>query len=331
MVLGIEETLFVFAPEDIGAQTEVQDLRLLLKASFGGDRSAAGRYAAEQRWKGHVKRRLKVSDRLAGNAVLIERKWGIDKMPALKNVSTEALMRLVNNGVITAGVPYTSIDADLSNPLLGSTNSLEFGETPQTDRTAIVHHLAAGIIRNWESSASRLPALLAKMVAVDVFGLTDTLPARVTDGLTKLDSPLSEFFQNGSSPSEHAETLGAVVKAMYERTQQYLAEEGFGENAQIPLFRATIFPARVGVNKVVDYRTAPLTSFTTKQEIAEDFAKESRGSVVGANIPRSKVFFINNVMMTGGWMGEEKEVIVLGGTLETTVLSAQPRDRRRGT
>jgi len=37
------------------------------------------------------------------------------------------------------------------------------------------------------------------------------------------------------------------------------------------------------------------------------------------------------VMMTGGWMGEEKEVIVLGGTLETTVLSAQPRDRRRGT
>jgi hypothetical protein len=27
----------------------------LSKASFGGDRSAAGRYAAEQRWKGHVK------------------------------------------------------------------------------------------------------------------------------------------------------------------------------------------------------------------------------------------------------------------------------------
>jgi len=27
----------------------------LAKASFGGDRSAAGRYAAEQRWKGHVK------------------------------------------------------------------------------------------------------------------------------------------------------------------------------------------------------------------------------------------------------------------------------------
>jgi hypothetical protein len=29
------------------------------KASFGGDRSAAGRYAAEQRWKGHVKRQTR--------------------------------------------------------------------------------------------------------------------------------------------------------------------------------------------------------------------------------------------------------------------------------
>ena len=31
----------------------------LHKASFGGDRSAAGRYAAEQRWKGHVKRQTR--------------------------------------------------------------------------------------------------------------------------------------------------------------------------------------------------------------------------------------------------------------------------------
>ena len=30
-------------------------IRELIKASFSGDRSAAGRYAAEQRWKGHVK------------------------------------------------------------------------------------------------------------------------------------------------------------------------------------------------------------------------------------------------------------------------------------
>jgi len=33
--------------------------RRVSKASFGGDRSAAGRYAAEQRWKGHVKRQTR--------------------------------------------------------------------------------------------------------------------------------------------------------------------------------------------------------------------------------------------------------------------------------
>jgi len=55
MVLGNDAMLFVFEPDDIGAQTEIANLESLLKASFGGDRSAAGRYAAEQRWKGHVK------------------------------------------------------------------------------------------------------------------------------------------------------------------------------------------------------------------------------------------------------------------------------------
>lgn len=37
------------------SEQEQDWIKPLLKASFGGDRSAAGRYAAEQRWKGHVK------------------------------------------------------------------------------------------------------------------------------------------------------------------------------------------------------------------------------------------------------------------------------------
>ena len=40
-----------------------QSLVDLLKASFGGDRSAAGRYAAQQRWKGHVKDATKPATR----------------------------------------------------------------------------------------------------------------------------------------------------------------------------------------------------------------------------------------------------------------------------
>ena len=39
-----------------GGLDESMRLVDLIKASFGGDRSAAGRYAAEQKWKGHVKK-----------------------------------------------------------------------------------------------------------------------------------------------------------------------------------------------------------------------------------------------------------------------------------
>ena len=38
-----------------GSKLTIDSTDALDKASFGGDRSAAGRYAAEQRWKGHVK------------------------------------------------------------------------------------------------------------------------------------------------------------------------------------------------------------------------------------------------------------------------------------
>ena len=53
MVRGTEPRLFDFALSDIGAQVAVDAFD---KASFGGDRSAAGRYAAEQRWKNHRKK-----------------------------------------------------------------------------------------------------------------------------------------------------------------------------------------------------------------------------------------------------------------------------------
>jgi len=45
-----------FVDELWGALAEQSKPKKVEKASFGGDRSAAGRYAAEQRWKDHVKR-----------------------------------------------------------------------------------------------------------------------------------------------------------------------------------------------------------------------------------------------------------------------------------
>lgn len=55
MDLGSNSVLFDFSSAEIGAQVAVDDLVLLLKASFGGDRSEAGRYAANIRWQGNRK------------------------------------------------------------------------------------------------------------------------------------------------------------------------------------------------------------------------------------------------------------------------------------
>ncbi|NBR70512.1 MAG: hypothetical protein EBT75_00185 [Proteobacteria bacterium] len=54
IILGKDPVAYLPAERSVSATQE--SLAELLKASFGGDRSAAGRYAAEQRWKGHVKK-----------------------------------------------------------------------------------------------------------------------------------------------------------------------------------------------------------------------------------------------------------------------------------
>jgi hypothetical protein len=53
-----------------GELDERMRLADLIKASFGGDRSAAGRYAAEQRWKNHKKKEEDAKGRQAGDESL---------------------------------------------------------------------------------------------------------------------------------------------------------------------------------------------------------------------------------------------------------------------
>lgn len=66
MVLGpsveIEKVETDSALEKAQVRRDAMVAAAFAKASFGGDRSAAGRYAAEQRWKGHVKAEPKGRD-----------------------------------------------------------------------------------------------------------------------------------------------------------------------------------------------------------------------------------------------------------------------------
>ena len=119
------------------------------------------------------------------------------------------------------------------------------------------------------------------------------------------------------------EALKAVLRAVYQRTQMHLADTGLKEDATVTLHRATagVFSAaRFGTT--VDYQSAALTSFTSDREVADSW--DNARAVLTAKVPRTKVLFINNVFLQGGWMGEESEVILLGGKIEVKVSQPNP-------
>jgi hypothetical protein len=313
-----------------------QSLVKLLKASFGGDRSEAGRYAANIRWQGNVKgdKRFRsrkenrwgrydagvAVTRFGGNNFFIERKWQIDKMPALKDISTEVLLRLASNydpeTSVVQGVPYVSIDSleTVERSRQRNTNELKREDTPTDDRTAIVHHIVAGIFGNWESDADRKPAIQAKRAVADVFGLSDSkeVPTYTNQGLV---APL---------PSEDYEALKAVLKAVYQRTQLHLADTGLSEDSTVNLYRGTREVGEKNYGKTINYRAAALTSFTSDPQVANDWTRLN--AVLTAKTPRTKVFFINNVFLQGGNMAEEQEVILLGGEMDVKVSARKRKD-----
>jgi hypothetical protein len=313
------------------------------KASFGGDRSAAGRYAAEQRWRGHVKgenryrskkdNRWGPDRRIAGQYSFIERKWEIDKMPALEGISTEVLYRLATNfddpqTSVVMGAGSASVDSldQLRESGASNTNNLELALPPKDDRTAIVHAIVVGIFRNWESDADRRPAIIAKQAVRELFGLTDSKEVP-TSGMIPQAGPNDPWRAPVAPlPPEEYDALKAVMRAIHQRTQMHLADTGLKENDTVTLYRALQrgFGAdRLGTT--IDYQTAPLTSFTRLREVADDW--DSARTVLTAKVPRTKVLFINNVFLHGGWMGEENEVILLGGKIEVSVSAPNPKKK----
>lgn len=313
------------------------------KASFGGDRSAAGRYAAEQRWKGHAKgenrhrskkdNRWGPDRRIAGQYSFIERKWEIDKMPALEGISTEVLYRLATNfddpqSSVVMGAGSASVDSmdQLRQSGASNTNRLELALPPKDDRTEIVHAIVVGIFRNWESDADRRPAIIAKQAVRELFGLTDSKEVP-TSGMIPQAGPNDPWRAPVAPlPPEEYNALKAVLRAVHQRTQMHLADTGLKEDDTVTLYRA--LQRGFGANRLgttMDYQTAPLTSFTTLRSVADDW--DSARTVLTAKVPKSKVLFINNVFLHGGWMGEEHEVILLGGKIEVSVSAPNPKKK----
>lgn len=235
-------------------------------------------------------------------------------MPALREIPTDVLYKLATNFddpetsiVIGAGYPV-SVDSLEEADRKGNTNWLATRLPPKDDRTEIVHSIVAAIFSTWEHDTNHGPALQAKRAARDEFGLKDSKEIR--------------SYKVKDLPPEEYRALKAVLRAVHQRTQMHLSDTGVKDDATVTLFRATQAISGEPAGTTVDYQSEPLTSFTRDRGVA---AKWGGPKMLTAKVPRTQVFFINNVFLQGGWYGEEGEVVLLGGKIEGEVSRQEPR------
>lgn len=251
------------------------------------------------------------SDRYEGEKMFIEPKWKIDEMPALKDVPTKALLKLADR----LNPPHYSLESIDEIRRRQGTDYLRFKPMPQDDRNAIVHALVAHLMKKWENDAQNDVSKLMHKAVADEFEL---------DKVNKVLSPNNSF---GLS-AEDESTLGAVVRAMYQRTQLHLEDTGMKKDDKVGLSRATEGNSdlRNQIGNRVSFKTNPLTSFTHDTDVADKWGRHH--IVLKGGIPSSQIFFINNVMLQGGNndVAEEFEVIVLGGELDVKVAKPNKSD-----
>jgi len=110
----------------------------------------------------------------------------------------------------------------------------------------------------------------------------------------------------------------AVLEAQYEATQAYLAERGISELTLLRGYRPTAADRETGIHDIparqaatITTQLAPLSSFTTRDDVATGFAEGGRdGLVLMAKVPAREVF---SLPFTGNGCLPEREVVVFGG------------------
>ena len=365
----------------------------LMKASFGGDRSAAGRYAAEQRWKGHQKKdempkptgfigvrrpskRQDISadgkepypssmsglqlttmleddmkemndqkglwqDRRKDGSLIIGRNVTANlDTPANRRLAKQTLVEDLTKGVLASLPPEViltavyELDPNAPSQVVAVTATEAEGTDPITFKEN-VYDCIDQIIGQWaESSNDSLRLSLAiQQVAQRVFGLEQSAPASVIGDNNKEADQQAKTLSDPESAS--GKLLEAVIRQQYANTQAYFAAKGIKE---VILFRGKqdedlagraaqevanreppdgIARAYEGL-KQQSVSLRPLSSFTSREKTATDFAEASEsesggdsdlGVVLTVRVPVSQVF---STPFTGIGCLPETEFVLLG-------------------
>ena len=233
------------------ATQESTSLADLLKASFGGDRSEAGRYAANIRWQNNAKDKgtgfvsptkmketllmdglgrnmlkddLKILEKLDSNADLIA-----DNSESRRaDLEAKLAKREVAKGIVAGMQNITEEEIEIANDALG----LSLSNLPNDfGRQAMLASFAQHFVDQWANTSNdhEKDSLMVQEVVKKVFNLDEAAPVDSLENYSDIKNVQegAEFELSNNRPLEKA--LTALVKAQYANTQAYLASKGVTE------------------------------------------------------------------------------------------------------
>ena len=227
------------------AQMRKNSLINLLKASFGGDRSEAGRYAANVRWQNQASEKgtgfvspTKMKETLLmdglGRNMLRKDILILKEMDSNADLEEDIYLeaklakREVVKGIVAGMQNITQEEIEIANSSL----SLGLSNLPNDfDRQEMLTSFAQHFVDQWANTSNdhERDSLMVQEVVKKVFNLEDAATVDTFENSERVKNiqQTAKKLLEINPPLEKA--LTAFVKAQYANTQAYLASKGITE------------------------------------------------------------------------------------------------------
>lgn len=300
-----------------GYWEEPNSLVELIKASFGGDRSEAGRYAANIRWQNNAKdkgtgfvsptkmKETLLMDGLGRNMLLsdveilgkskmkdfVAQLIGqtpdvVDKLPedVLRSPDLQAKLakREVVNGIVAGMQDITVEEIRLACDELGIIPNTKNTDVAKQD---MLTKFAQHFVDQWAHTSNdhETDSLMVQEVVKRVFNLQDATPVDSLENYSDIKNYQEEAESKLKNSPSLEKALTALVKAQYANTQAYLASKGITE---VVIYRGMNHPALA--EDLKDYRLSHFYKMEERGEIVleerDGLSADERNSDIIGNI-----------------------------------------------
>ena len=290
---AIEGLLELFEGEDSGSLVN------LIKASFGGDRSEAGRYAANVRWQNQASEKgtgfvspTKMKDTLLrdglGRNMLRKDILILKEMDSNADLEEDIYLeaklakREVVKGIVAGMQNITQEEIEIANSSL----SLGLSNLPNDfDRQEMLTSFAQHFVDQWANTSNdhERDSLMVQEVVEKVFNLEDAATVDTFENFERVKNiqQTAKKLLEINPPLEKA--LTAFVKAQYANTQAYLASKGVTE---VVIYRGMNHPELA--EDLKDYRFRHFYKMEESGEIVleerDGVSADDRNSDITGNI-----------------------------------------------